>query len=184
MSDYTVKREKEGINPSLVSSELTTIETFKDTTEKRGSKLTLNELNYISDKQLHQKTDGGEGGSSSPIKLANIVFHTPTQDEKHIDTYLKFIGSASVCAYTPAHEEFPALASALPDGTLDIPANAWNSGNMPIIVPAVFALTNGYPESFKLEITGDAEIMPIDAMNVLYVTGDCTITIKAKGSGE
>lgn len=50
------------INPSLVSSELTTIETFKDTTEKRGSKLTLNELNYISDKQLHQKTDGGGSG--------------------------------------------------------------------------------------------------------------------------
>lgn len=48
------------INPSLVSSELTTIETFKDTTEKRGSKLTLNELNYISDKQLHSKGGSGE----------------------------------------------------------------------------------------------------------------------------
>lgn len=48
------------INPSLVSSELTTIETFKDTTEKRGSKLTLNELNYISDKQLHAKSGSGE----------------------------------------------------------------------------------------------------------------------------
>lgn len=48
------------INPSLVSSELTTIETFKDTTEKRGSKLTLNELNYISDKQLHAKGGSGE----------------------------------------------------------------------------------------------------------------------------
>ena len=48
------------INPSLVSSELTTIEAFKDTTEKRGSKLTLNELNYISDKQLHAKSGSGE----------------------------------------------------------------------------------------------------------------------------
>lgn len=48
------------INPSLVASELTTIETFKDTTEKRGSKLTLNELNYISDKQLHAKGGSGE----------------------------------------------------------------------------------------------------------------------------
>lgn len=74
------------INPSLVSSELTTIETFKDTTEKRGSKLTLNELNYISDKQLHAKGGSGEDlfpefpviievdgrNAASPVDIDNI----------------------------------------------------------------------------------------------------------------
>ena len=60
------------INPSLVSSELTTIETFKDTTEKRGSKLTLNELNYISDKQLHAKGGSGEDPFSEfPVIIEN-----------------------------------------------------------------------------------------------------------------
>lgn len=63
------------VNPSLVSSELTTIETFKDTTEKRGSKLTLNELNYISDKQLHQKVDGEGGGFKFDVLIGMEVYY-------------------------------------------------------------------------------------------------------------
>lgn len=48
-------------NPSLVSEEMAAIAAFKDTTEKRNSKLTLNELNYITDNNLHKK--GDESGS-------------------------------------------------------------------------------------------------------------------------
>lgn len=161
MSDYTVKREKEGI--LRIQAEGT----------KMPGPLTINERDYADDKQLIVGS-----GSSSPVSLANIVFHTPT-DEEHIGTYVNFVRPSVVCTYTPAQEGFPALASALPDDVLDMPANAWNSENMPIIVPAAFSLTNGYPESFELEITGDAEIMSVPTVgNVLYITGDCTITVK------
>lgn len=45
---------------SIVKDELDKIKSFADSTEKRVSKLTLNELNYISDKQLHAKGGSGE----------------------------------------------------------------------------------------------------------------------------
>lgn len=45
---------------SIVADELAKIKSFETDTEKRRSELTLNELNYISDKQLHKK-DGGSG---------------------------------------------------------------------------------------------------------------------------
>lgn len=166
MSDYTVKREKEGI--LRIQAEGT----------KMPGPLTINERDYADDKQLILGN-----GSSSPIKLANIVFHTPT-DEELIDMYLKFIGPAIVCTYTPAQEGSPALAFALPDDALHVTAVAWSSQKMPIIVPAAFALTKGYPDSFELKITGDAEIMYADERNVLYVTGDCMITIKANISPQ
>lgn len=163
MSDYTVKREKEGI--LRIQAEGT----------KMPGPLTINERDYADDKQLIVG-----GGSSSPVKLANVIFHTPT-DEDLIDTYLEFIGPAIVCTYTPAQETLPALAFTLPDDALHVTAVAWSSQNMPIIVPAAFGLTNGYRDSFKLEITGDAEIMTTPG-NAVYITGDCVITIKANSS--
>ena len=48
----------------IVKNELDTIKEFAEATEKRGSTLTLNELNYISDKQLHKKDGGGTGGGA------------------------------------------------------------------------------------------------------------------------
>ena len=47
----------------IVKNELDAIKAFETETEKRRSELTLNELNYISDKQLHKK-DGGSGGGT------------------------------------------------------------------------------------------------------------------------
>lgn len=44
---------------SIVADELAKIKSFETDTEKRRSELTLNELNYISDKQLHKKASGG-----------------------------------------------------------------------------------------------------------------------------
>lgn len=46
----------------IVKNELDAIKAFETDTEKRRSELTLNELNYISDKQLHKK-----GGGSGPV---------------------------------------------------------------------------------------------------------------------
>ena len=164
------------VNPSLVSSELTTIETFKDTTEKRGSKLTLNELNYISDKQLHQKSSGGD----SPLGIANIVFHTPNEDTNPIDNYVQF-AFAGGCLYVPAEEGYPAVALPFEDDPLDLTASQWNSENMSMIVPTAFLIDPGYPNSFEIEITGDAEIMPLNnSGKIVYVTGDCTITFVSK----
>lgn len=167
MSDYTVKREKEGI--LRIQAEGT----------KMPGPLTINERDYADDKQLIVGS-----GSSSPVKLANVIFHTPTVED-HIGSYVNFVGAAAVCAYDPAPGGVPALAAALTDDALDIPAEIWNSQNLSIIVPAAFILTNGYPDSFDLEITGDAEIMPLSNVgNVLYITGDCTITIESKSSPQ
>ncbi len=55
---------------SIVADELAKIQSFETGTEKRRSELTLNELNYISDKQLHKK-DGG--GGSGPIEWDFLV---------------------------------------------------------------------------------------------------------------
>ena len=60
---------------SIVADELAKIKSFETETEKRRSELTLNELNYISDKQLHKKDNGG-GGGSGPVEwdfLAELV---------------------------------------------------------------------------------------------------------------
>lgn len=54
--------------PELVEAEKTKIGSFPETTEQRISKLTSNELNYISDNRLHQKMSEG-GGSGNTIVL-------------------------------------------------------------------------------------------------------------------
>ena len=56
----------------IVKNEMDAIAAFAEDTEKRRSTLTLNELNYISDKQLHKK----DGGGSGPVEwdfLAEMV---------------------------------------------------------------------------------------------------------------
>lgn len=54
--------------PELVEAEKTKIGSFPEKTEQRISKLTSNELNYISDNRLHQKMPEG-GGSGNTIVL-------------------------------------------------------------------------------------------------------------------
>lgn len=108
------------INPSLVSSELTTIETFKDTTEKRGSKLTLNELNYISDKQLHAK--GGSGEDLFPEFPVVIEFDvrnaSDADDISNLHArYLK--GGYSDIRECPVYDGYVVLVKALtPDNSI------------------------------------------------------------------
>lgn len=54
--------------PELVQAEKEKIGSFPQTTEKRISKLTSNELNHISDNNLHKK-DSGSSGSGNTIVL-------------------------------------------------------------------------------------------------------------------
>lgn len=64
---------------SIVADELAKIKSFETDTEKRRSELTLNELNYISDKQLHKKDSGGGGGEDSTFDvLFEIDPETPS----------------------------------------------------------------------------------------------------------
>lgn len=79
------------INPSLVSSELTTIETFKDTTEKRGSKLTLNELNYISDKQLHVKGGSGEDPFSEFPVIIEMDYRNASSESDIDNIHVRYL---------------------------------------------------------------------------------------------
>ena len=162
---------------SIVKDELDKIKSFAESTEKRGSKLTLNELNYISDKQLHQKSSGGD----SPVGIANIVFHTPNEDTVSIDNHIQFVEDGG-CRYVPAGEGQPAVTLALSNDALNRTAIGWNSVNMSIIVPAAFLISPEYPDLFEIEITGDAEIMPSpeESTSMVYVTGDCTIAFVSK----
>lgn len=162
---------------SIVKDELDKIKSFAESTEKRGSKLTLNELNYISDKQLHQKSSGGD----SPLGIANIVFHTPNEDTNNIDNYVQFFADGG-CAYVPEGEGYPAAALALSNDMLNRAASQWNNKNISVIVPAAFIVDSEYPDLFEIEITGDAEIMPSpeESTSMVYVTGDCTITFVSK----
>lgn len=157
------------INPSLVSSELTTIETFKDTTEKRGSKLTLNELNYISDKQLHQKTDGeGGGGSSSPVGLAKVTL-LPAGSAYRLSNVFD---DAMFARYSPEGDYLPTVDVWSGES---VPFNDWNArmeDGTRIVTPQVFYMKNTY----EYEIDGAAEIKHDDG-NYIYITGDCTITV-------
>ena len=54
----------------IVKNELDAIKAFETGTEKRRSELTLNELNYISDKQLHKK----DGGGGTQFEVATVRF--------------------------------------------------------------------------------------------------------------
>ena len=62
----------------IVKNELDAIKAFEDNTEKRRSELTLNELNYISDKQLHKKDSGGTGGG---VLVVNVDIQTGALDK-------------------------------------------------------------------------------------------------------
>lgn len=161
------------INPSLVSSELTTIETFKDTTEKRGSKLTLNELNYISDKQLHQKTDGEGGGLDSPLKLAKVTFVADDPSMNLEDCFLDFL---ALPVYRPGNEYHAETAGVLPSNTR---LAVWNAGMDDesgfLITPYILYKKSGV--SYTLE--GSAESGSEEDGDYIYITGDCTITIDA-----
>lgn len=164
------------INPSLVSSELTTIETFKDTTEKRGSKLTLNELNYISDKQLHQKTDGeGGGGSSSPVGLAKVKFVTDDSG-KALDSYFNI--SAGLPVYFPGRENYTETSGVCnKDISIGHLNDGVDGGHIFLIIPWVLYKLDA---TFTYTLEGAAEFGHDDDGNYIKITGDCTITITAK----
>lgn len=158
------------INPSLVSSELTTIETFKDTTEKRGSKLTLNELNYISDKQLHQKTDGGEGGSS-PVGLAKVKFVADDLSMKLKDYFAIYL---ALPVYYPSHGHFAETSGGY---SPDFSIGEWNAdiydGNGFLITP--YTLYKKGSGAYTLE--GSAKSGSDGNGDYIYITGDCMITL-------
>lgn len=168
------------INPSLVSSELTTIETFKDTTEKRGSKLTLNELNYISDKQLHQKTDGGGSGDSS-VGLADVRFVADNLDLSLGDVFSNgpAVWGRLVDSPLPGH---PFLFT--DDHDYNVNIGRWNAGSETapkFVAPFIFGIIKPSYLNLVTVSSGNAEIIEVEGSKVLYVTGDCTITIGAGG---
>lgn len=156
------------INPSLVSSELTTIETFKDTTEKRGSKLTLNELNYISDKQLHSK--GGSGGSSSPVGLAKVKF---VADDPKMTFDSCFSGLLDLPTYMPVNEDYAETACSYPsDGTLTDWNTKIDNESAFLITPCILYKMG---DAYTYTLEGNAEFGSDHGGDYIKITGDCTI---------
>lgn len=175
-------------NPSLVASELAKISTFETETEKRKSTLTLNELNYISDKQLHKK---GGGSGDSPIKLADVRFTSEeTRYDGFLQTLFNSIGSG-YAIYTPETGNEPefCVSSLFVDEAITI--DAWNSGmleGLRFIAPMVLIVRNeAMEDGFEISITsGDAELRTVEAegqeFQYLYITGDCVINVEYTGS--
>lgn len=154
------------INSSLVSSELTTIETFKDTTEKRGSKLTLNELNYISDKQLHAK---GGSGEDSPVKLVDVTLHN-----------ISYFSEEVAWCGTTKEDGLPRIYI----DSKPHPASFDDSKLLaPVTIGYVYSTSNGtLPSLFSVEGGADILDYPEREMFVIYITGDCTISYLGSGS--
>lgn len=96
-----------------VKDELEKIGSFSETTEKRRSGLTLNELNYISDKQLHQKT-------SEPVEAHTCLIYEYTRTQSsNMD--------GSLVQNTVG--DFDAIAAAASAGTLEVYLKQINSSN-------------------------------------------------------
>lgn len=157
---------------SIVKDKLDKIKSFAESTEKRGSKLTLNELNYISDKQLHQKSSGGD----SPLKTAKVNLLPDDSiliiNDAFNNPYLAF--------YYPENGDLPPVVGV--SSTPSIPFNSWNSrmeNRNRIVALQAFLMKT---DSYEYSIEGDAEIMENDGDKFIYVTGDCTITVTSKPS--
>ena len=170
---------------SIVKDELDKIKSFAESTEKRRSKLTLNELNYISDKQLHQKSGGGSG--DSPIRLADVRF---TSEETHysgyLDDVLGFGFFETIAVYIPENAEEVELAAcggAYFDDFRYI--QSWNAAmdaGVRCITPMILMPNN--TDNFEVSIvSGDAEIRTtedeVQEVPYIYITGDCVISIES-----
>ena len=139
---------------SIVADELAKIKSFGTDTEKRRSTLTLNELNYISDKQLHKK----DGGSSSPVKVATL--------DLRVSSGLP----TSAVLYFPAEE-------GVPDNVAD--SDLSSDDLYSVVVPQLIGIAPEWADA--LEITGDARVIHEGNDCYIYVTGDCTIAESGGG---
>ena len=150
-------------NPSLVSEEMAAIASFANSTEKRGSTLTLNELNYISDKQLHKK----DGGGSGDLSIANVTFINETDD-----AFTEYFNWPACYEENELGEGAPALihmhlqVNLLPEESVTAKIPLYKNA---IYVEADFSGTE--------EFIGNIEIMGGGAL----ITGDCTIKF---GNGQ
>lgn len=154
---------------SIVKDELDKIKSFAESTEKRGSKLTLNELNYISDKQLHQKSSGGD----SPVGLAKVKL-LPNDSTLTIG---KAFNNTAFVIYYQEDGDLPPVIDAQPPDNFP-PFNEWNewmeAGHCSFVIPQDFMMNM---DSYEYEIEGAAKIMENDGNKFIHVTGDCTITV-------
>lgn len=163
MSDYTVKREKEGI--LRIQAEGT----------KMPGPLTINERDYADDKQLIVG-----GGSSSPLGLAKVRFVTD-----NFDLSLSEVFSAGPAMWGYLDELSsgrPVLAVDNPNYNISIEGwNAQSETYPKFVAPFLFGMINSVYSNLVTVSSGNAEIVYVEAMNskVLYVTGDCTINIIA-----
>lgn len=90
--------------PELVQEETDKINTFPRTTEKRISKLTINELNHISDNNLHKKDEGGGGGGdtiSIGCEYSPKPFFDPT-----ISPRILILGLSMISTRSPEDNKF------------------------------------------------------------------------------
>lgn len=94
----------------IVKNELDAIKAFENNTEKRRSELTLNELNYISDKQLHKKTDEEGGGFKFDVLIGmETGYDSEVGDiQAHNVRYLEGSYESAVEAYS-SEERIPRL---------------------------------------------------------------------------
>lgn len=157
MSDYTVKREKEGI--LRIQAEGT----------KMPGPLTINERDYADDKQLIVG-----GGSSSPLGLAKAKFVTNNTSITFGSCFAYFIG---LPAYMPASEGYAETSNVYgSDNTLE----EWNAdvddGNAFLITPCCLYTKDSSEVTYTLE--GNAEFESNIGDNYIKITGDCTITIE------
>lgn len=166
MSDYTVKREKEGI--LRIQAEGT----------KMPSSLTINERDYADDKQLIV----GGGSGSGDVKTAKILLETP-DNSANISQYISTPNF--ICMLYPAEDSAPA-AYTYPhpiygkQETVSHFNTIMESGCFAIAPAVLFPAA----DSYNVNLTGDAEIITIsddgEEHDAIYITGDCTITFVSK----
>lgn len=157
MSDYTVKREKEGI--LRIQAEGT----------KMPGPLTINERDYADDKQLIVG-----GGSSSPVGLAKVKF---VADDSGKTLGSCFAVLIDLPVYMPANEEYSETACCY---SSDNSLSNWNdevdAERALLITPCVLYKICDF--SYTLE--GDAEFGSNEDGDYIKITGDCTITIETQ----
>lgn len=153
MSDYTVKREKEGI--LRIQAEGT----------KMPGPLTINERDYADDKQLIVG-----GGSSSPVGLAKVTLLPNDPTLRLNDAF----NNAMFVLYYPEEDSYPPMVRISPN----VPFTEWNAGmeaGLKFVTPSSFSIKTN---SYEYAIEGAAEIINDDENgDYIYVTGDCTITL-------
>ena len=95
----------------IVKNEMDAIAAFAEDTEKRRSTLTLNELNYISDKQLHKKDGGGSGGETFLITSTETLSGSGVfvLDKTWKEIYDAALSGKTICFYQEYVQVYNAL---------------------------------------------------------------------------